>query len=343
MNQGLQPDVLNIRGLNVVFDTEEGELHAVHDVNLDLPRNKIVALVGESGSGKSVTSKAIMRLIHKPGRIQAGSILFHPRDGESVDIAALSAKDPRLNQIRGKQIAMIFQEPMSALSPVHTIGNQLREVLMIHRKITRSEANRRVIDMLGKVGIPSPQQRIEQYPFELSGGMRQRVVIAMAMLNNPQLLIADEPTTALDVTIQAQILELIRKLQRQEGASVLFITHDLAVVAKIADFVAVMYLGRIVETGSVKDIIRSPCHPYTRGLLESLPALHLKHAKLPFIPGSVPALNELPPGCPFHPRCKYYKHGVCDRDEAPPLTSIGPHRQVACFRVQDIQQEMVTP
>jgi len=231
---------------------------------------------------------------------------------------------------------MIFQEPMTALSPVHTVGNQIGEAILLHQDVSEAEAREKAIAMLRKVGIPGAEKRIDQYPFEMSGGMRQRVVIAMALVCNPEILIADEPTTALDVTIQAQIMRLIKDLQRDLGTSTLLITHDLGVVAQLADDVAVMYLGRIVERGPVREIMKNPRHPYARALLESLPSLAMEKARLPSIKGSVPSLTEIPPGCPFHPRCPHAKAGLCDIGSPPPLESIGPDRLAACLRVNEI-------
>ncbi|MCI5143113.1 MAG: ABC transporter ATP-binding protein, partial [Candidatus Electrothrix sp. ATG1] len=244
---------MEIKKLRVSFRLEEGEIHAVQDVSLAIPRGKIVALVGESGSGKSVTGLSILQLIQRPGEITNGEIIFNDQGDKNFDIARLNEKDDALYAIRGNRISMIFQEPMTALSPVHTIGNQLCEVLHLHQKISKKDARNKAVKMLRRVGFPAPERSIRQYPFELSGGMCQRVVIAMAMLAEPELLIADEPTTALDVTIQAQILALMHKLQREVGNSVLLITHDLGVVAQVADTVAVMYLGRIVEKGPMRD------------------------------------------------------------------------------------------
>ncbi len=331
----MNPNVLEIDGLTVSFFTDEGEAKAVNGVRFAVPRGKVLALVGESGCGKSVTSYSILRLIQKPGRITGGHIRYHGADGMELDLAAVSEKDPRLYEIRGNRIAMIFQEPMTALSPVHTIGGQLSEVLFLHRKMSKKEARERVIAMLGRVGIPAPERRFDQYPFELSGGMRQRIVIAMAMLSSPELLIADEPTTALDVTIQSQVLSLMRSLQRETGSSVLLITHDLAVVAETADLVAVMYLGRIVEQGSVREIIKNPLHPYTHGLLASLPGLHGRGERLPSIRGSVPGLLDTPPGCPFHPRCDFAVKGLCDKGEPPEERTIG-ERKICCARAEEM-------
>ncbi|MCI5123915.1 MAG: ABC transporter ATP-binding protein [Candidatus Electrothrix sp. AR5] len=330
-------NVLEIKKLRVAFHLEEGEIHAVQDVSLAIPRGKIVALVGESGSGKSVTGLSILRLIERPGEITDGEILFNDQEDKCIDIARLNEKDDELYSIRGNRISMVFQEPMTALSPVHTIGNQLCEVLHLHQKISKKNAQNKAVEMLRRVGFPAPERSIRQYPFELSGGMRQRVVIAMAMLAEPELLIADEPTTALDVTIQAQILGLMHRLQREEGNSVLLITHDLGVVAQVADTVAVMYLGRIVEKGPMRDIMQSPLHPYTQGLLQSLPGLHLDHERLLSIKGTVPSLQELPEGCPFHPRCPQCKAGLCDGQVVPDLESFGPEREAACFRINELQ------
>jgi len=328
--------VLRINDLKTYFYTEEGEIPAVDGVSLSLKRGKVLAIVGESGCGKSVTAYSILRLIRQPGKIVGGHIHFNPQSRESVDIAALAEKAEELYQIRGGDISMIFQEPMTALSPVHTIGNQICEAILLHQPLTKVQARARAIEMLSKVGIPGAEKRIDQYPHELSGGMRQRVVIAMALVCNPEILIADEPTTALDVTIQAQILKLIKDLQRERGTSVLFITHDLGVVAQIADEVAVMYLGRVVESGSVREVLKNPIHPYTRNLLKSLPGLKgARGSRLPAIKGSVPSLTAIPAGCPFHPRCQYAKKGECNVGGPPDLRSFGG-RQAACVRVEAI-------
>jgi oligopeptide/dipeptide ABC transporter ATP-binding protein len=329
-------NVLDISKLKVSFFTEEGEVCAVNDVNFSIPRGKIMAVVGESGCGKSVTSYSILRLIQKPGKILDGEIMFHPSEGESFDVLKLGEKSDKLYNLRGGKISMIFQEPMTALSPVHTVGNQICEAILIHQNLTKKEARKKAADMLTQVGIPGAEQRLDQYPFELSGGMRQRVVIAMALVCNPELLIADEPTTALDVTIQAQILKLIKELQQTMNTSVLLITHDLGVVAQVADEVAVMYLGRIVERSDVYTIMKTPKHPYTMGLLKSLPSLSMDKAKLPSIDGSVPSLTEIPEGCPFHPRCPYYKSDVCDTGTPPDLISVDDNHDAACVRVHEI-------
>jgi oligopeptide/dipeptide ABC transporter ATP-binding protein len=328
-------NVLEVADLKTHFFTEEGTLPAVNGVTFAIPRGRTLALVGESGCGKSVTSYSILRLIQKPGRIVGGKILLKPRRGEAIDIAQLDDRDARLFDIRGGVVGMIFQEPVAALSPVHTIGGHLAEALQLHENVPDAEARRRGIEILRKVGISAPEQRFDQYPHELSGGMRQRVGIAIALICNPELLIADEPTTALDVTIQAQILQLIKSLQHEFGCSVLLITHDLGVVAQVADEVAVMYLGRIVERGSVREIIKHPRHPYTQGLLKSIPSLN-RGGRLASIPGSVPSLSAIPPGCPFHPRCPFAQAGRCDVGEAPLLRPLSAQRDVACVRAEEI-------
>ncbi len=335
--------VLTVENLRVRFDTEEGQLYAADGVSFSVPRGKMLALVGESGCGKSTTAYSILRLIQKPGSIVGGSIRFFPRDGYPVDLAALRDKDPVLYRIRGGAISMIFQEPMAALSPVHTIGNQLCEAVRLHQHVSRSQARERAIAMLGHVGIPGPAARLSQYPFELSGGMCQRVVIAMAMIGNPQLLIADEPTTALDVTIQAQVMGLIKRLQGEMGTSTLLITHNLGVVAQIADEVAVMYLGRVVERGPVRQVLKHPAHPYTMGLLASLPGLARSKAKLPAIAGAVPSLAQRLSGCPFHPRCPYAQPGRCDIGTPPIMQHMTGDQYVACLRANEIQPEKVPP
>lgn len=331
------PDVLlNIQDLRVSFFTHEGEVRAVDGVSLAIRRGRTTAVVGESGCGKSVTSYSILRLIQRPGRILGGSIHYQPKEGDGVDILALAEDDEKLFSLRGGAISMIFQEPMTALSPVHTVGNQITEAILLHQDLTPEAARQKAIEMLTRVGIPGAERRIDQYPFEMSGGMRQRVVIAMALVCDPDLLIADEPTTALDVTIQAQILGLMKDLQKRTGTSILLITHDLGVVAQTADDVAVMYLGRVVERADVRTVMKAPRHPYTQGLLASLPSLSLDEEHLPSIRGSVPSLTAIPPGCPFHPRCPYFKPGVCDQGGPPPLTDLGDDHSAACYRLADL-------
>ncbi|REJ11212.1 ABC transporter ATP-binding protein [Halobacillus trueperi] len=289
--------ILDIRDLHVSFKTFGGEVQAVRGVNLELYRGETLAIVGESGCGKSVTANSIMRLIPTPpGEIKDGSILF-----KGQDMTQLSDKEVR--KIRGVDISMIFQDPMTALNPTLTVGDQLTEGLRQHRSISRKEADQQAMEMLTLVGIPNPVERMKQYPHEFSGGMRQRIVIAMALICDPELLIADEPTTALDVTIQAQILQLFQKIQKQTGVSIILITHDLGVVAKIADRIAVMYAGKVIETGTRKEIFYTPQHPYTRGLLHSVPRLDQKGEKLIPIDGTPPDLFSPPDGCPFAARC----------------------------------------
>lgn len=331
--------VLDIENLLVVFRTEEGEVRAVDGVSFSIPRGRIMGLVGESGCGKSVTAYSILRLIQKPGEIVGGHIVFHSKSGKSMDITALDKKSEDLYHLRGGAISMVFQEPMTALSPVHTVGNQICEAILLHQDKTPQQAEQLAIEMLGKVGIPGAEQRVHQYSFEMSGGMRQRAVIAMALVCRPELLIADEPTTALDVTIQSQILALMKDLQKDMGTSILLITHDLGVIAQMADYVAVMYLGRIVEEADVHTIMKKPRHPYTMGLLTSLPSLSLHKERLPSIEGSVPSMTEIPSGCPFHPRCRYSLPGRCDTGGPPMFRDFEPGHKVACVRCSEIAAE----
>lgn len=297
--------ILEVKNLETSFFTEAGVVKAVDNVSFDVYKGKTLGIVGESGCGKSVTSLSIMRLIpNPPGRVTSGQILYKGRD-----LLKFSADEMRA--IRGNEISMIFQEPMTSLNPVFTIGNQIREAIALHQDLPNSEINNKAIEMLKLVGIPSPEKRIEDYPHQLSGGMRQRVMIAMALSCNPQVLIADEPTTALDVTIQAQILDLLRDLQAKVGMGLILITHDLGVVAEVADEVVVMYAGRVVEQGSVREIFANPKMPYTRGLLNSIPTLSkdptgkVKKNRLETIPGIVPNLLHLPKGCRFQERCTF--------------------------------------
>lgn len=288
--------VLSVENLTVAFFTEEGRVDAVKGISFDLERGKTLSIVGESGSGKSVSAYSILRLIQPPGRILEGKITLFPKNRDPIEITALNEKEDLLFDIRGGYISMIFQEPMTALSPVHTIGNQIAEAILIHQDVTPKEAEKLSIEMLAQVGIPKPEQRFRQYPHELSGGMRQRVVIAMALVCKPEILIADEPTTALDVTIQAQILKLIEELKDQFSASVLFITHDLGVVAQISDDVVVMNKGHIVEIGNIFDIFESPHHPYTKGLLASMPRADMKQARLAMVKAGHEDIPDLPDG-----------------------------------------------
>jgi oligopeptide/dipeptide ABC transporter ATP-binding protein len=327
--------LLSVRHLTTAFDTERGVLKAVDDVSFDVPRGTTVAVVGESGCGKSVTALSIMRLIASPpGKISGGSLIF-----QGQNLLELGEKDMRA--VRGAKISMIFQEPMTSLNPVYTVGSQIVEAIRIHERTSRRAARDRAVQMLRLVGIPSPEERVDAYPHQLSGGMRQRVMIAMALSCDPSLLIADEPTTALDVTIQAQILDLLRKLQAELGMSILFITHDLGVVAEFAKSVVVMYAGRVVETGSVEALFADPRHPYTRGLLGSVPPLGVSRAaagrphRLPTIEGMVPDLLALSEGCRFADRCallaqKPDGYARCTETE-PELVNVDQERRARCY------------
>ncbi|MBN1817702.1 MAG: ABC transporter ATP-binding protein [Sedimentisphaerales bacterium] len=317
--------LLSIRNLSVQFDTDEGVVRAVQDVSYDVPRGKTLAVVGESGCGKSVTALSILRLISDPpGRIAKGQIHFGKMD-------LLRTTEQRMRAIRGNRIAMIFQEPMTSLNPVYTVGQQIVEAVQLHQDKEGREAWDHAVEMLHQVGIADPQQRASEYPHQMSGGMRQRVMIAMALSCSPALLIADEPTTALDVTIQAQILELLRTLQRAKGMSVLLITHDLSVVAENAQDVVVMYASKVVETAPVQELFKQPLHPYTRGLLRSLPKLGQRRERLDVIAGVVPDPLHFPTGCKFHPRCPIGKNEKRCRTVEPTLCPVRPGQAVACW------------
>ncbi|WP_240230355.1 ABC transporter ATP-binding protein [Devosia lacusdianchii] len=300
--------ILTINDMSIVFSSpDEADIEAVRQVDLTLTPGKTLALVGESGCGKSVTARAVLRLLDKNANIPRGSILFEPAGEAATDIVKLKQDSLPLRKIRGNQISMIFQEPMSSLSPVHTIGDQIDEMMVIHEGLKPKQARERTVALLDQVGIPGARERADAYPFQLSGGLRQRAMIAMALACTPQLLIADEPTTALDVTTQAQILDLLRQLQADFGMAMLFITHDLGVVAEIADEVAVMYLGDVVEQGSVFDVFAAPKHPYTQALMSSIPKMARKadRVRLSPIKGTVPAPKDRPVGCAFTSRCPY--------------------------------------
>lgn len=331
--------ILDVKGLRTVFRVRTGEMTAVNGIDLSVAAGETLALVGESGSGKSVTSLSVMRLLtRKIGAIAAGSIHLKRKDGKVRDLVTLSEDEMR--SIRGDDIGMVFQEPMSSLNPVYTIGDQISEPIRIHRGADRKSAMDAAISLLDSVGIPDAPHRVKQYPHELSGGMRQRATIAMALACDPTLLIADEPTTALDVTIQAQILDLLQKLQRERGMAMLFVTHNLGVVAEVAHRVAVMYAGRIAETGPVADVFRNPKHPYTMGLLASMPKLgdatRMKQAgeKLAAIPGVVPSLMNMPTGCAFEPRCRFATEDC--RKAVPPLFDVDAHHQSRCIHWQEV-------
>ncbi|MFO0901878.1 MAG: ABC transporter ATP-binding protein [Pirellulales bacterium] len=325
--------LVEIKNLQTHFFTDEGVVKAVEDVSLEIPRGGTLGLVGESGCGKSVTAMSIIRLVSNPGRIVGGQILFHDKD-RSLDLTTLS--EPEMRKFRGSQISMIFQEPMTSLNPVFTVGDQIMEAVRLHQDVSKAEARSIAIEMLDKVKVPSPQSRVDEYPHQFSGGMRQRVMIAMSLACNPRLLIADEPTTALDVTIQAQILNLLRDLQQENGMSILIITHDLGVIAEMADHVAVMYASKVVEYAPVGELFKSPLHPYTHGLFASRPKPGTpKSQKLETIPGMVPSPLRFPAGCKFHPRCKYCQER-CQTEEAV-LRGLSPTHEVRCHFADVIQ------
>jgi oligopeptide/dipeptide ABC transporter ATP-binding protein len=315
-------DLLEVKGLKTYFYTEDGVVQAINGVDFRIRPGEIMGLVGESGSGKSVTSLSILRLLPASGKIVEGQVFFQNKD-------LVQASEPEMVHLRGNEISMIFQQPTSCLNPVFRIGEQIAEVLMVHDQMSRPKAWQQAIDLLHKVGIPAPEKRAAAFPHEISGGQAQRVMIAMALASNPKLLIADEPTTALDVTIQAQILDLITVLRDETGTAILLITHDMGVVAEMCDSVAVMYAGQIVEYASVDHIFDNPLHPYTEGLLAAIPVLGEHKKELAVIPGSVPNLINLPPGCKFAPRCPYAKE-LCTR-ETPPLLEVSPGHQVRCY------------
>ena len=321
--------LLDIRDLKTYFYTDDGVVRAVDGVSLSIAPEKTLGVVGESGCGKSITAFSTMRLIPSPpGKIEHGQILFH-KDPESdpIDLTQLNPKGAQMRDIRGNDIAMIFQEPMTSLSPVHTVGNQISEAIRLHQNTDKKEARERAIDALNKVRLPRPDRQVDAYPHELSGGMRQRAMIAMALSCNPSLLIADEPTTALDVTVQAQILDLMRHLQSDIGMAIMLITHDLGVVASMADYVAVMYLGKIVEYSDTRTVFKNPRHPYTRGLLNSIPQVGQKRRLVP-IEGTIPDPFEIPQGCAFAPRCPH----VMDKcREEPQLLEIESGHRVSCW------------
>ncbi len=326
--------LLSVHDLKVEFPLDEGTVKAVDGVSLDVYAGQVFGIVGESGCGKSVTMKAMLRIIEPPGRITQGKILlqrFNGKDGDTVDLATLDPNGKEMRDIRGKQIALIPQEPMSSFSPVHTIGDQIMEAIMLHQTVSKKEARRIAGQLLRDVGIPMPEHRLDEYSWQLSGGLRQRAIIAMALSCNPLLLIADEPTTAVDVTTQAQVLRLLRNLQLQRNAAIIFITHDLGVIAQMADYVTVMYLGLVVEQAPVDDIFHNSKHPYTQALLESIPTVNMTpRMNLPTISGSIPHPFNKPKGCPFHPRCPKAIPGKCNT-HIPKLKPIGEQQSVSCF------------
>ncbi len=324
---GVEKPVLQVKNLSTYFYMEEGVVKAVDGVSFELYPNEVLGIVGETGSGKSVTVKSIMRLIKPPGKIVSGEILYRKKDGEVIDILKISEKE--LYRIRGSEISMVFQDPMTSLNPLFTVGDQLVETIMIHQNLDKKHAKIKAIEMLELVGIPEPEKRFNSYPFEFSGGMRQRVVIAIALSCNPSILIADEPTTALDVTIQAQILDLFRQLQKEFKTALIFITHDLGVIASMADRIMVMYGGKQMELGSAEDIFYRPHHPYTHMLLKSIPRVDKKVDKLEPIPGQPPRMVNIPPVCPFLPRCPR-RIDKC-KESLPEFVEVEPGHFVRCY------------
>lgn len=344
--------LLSVKDLRTYFELDDGTVRAVDGVSFDVMPGEVLGIVGESGCGKSITMKSILRLVAKPGRIVGGSIVYRPDLAEAatgagagktgapgrtrareseIDLVRLRKDGRKMRTIRGGEIALIPQEPMASFSPLHTIGEQIVETIRLHQDVTKQEARAMAIERLREVGVPSPEQRVDAYSWQLSGGLRQRAIIAMALSCHPKLLVADEPTTAIDVTTQAQVLSLLRDLQREHGSSIIFITHDLGVIAQVADRVVVMYLGRVMERGPVDDIFHRPKHPYTRALLRSVPSMNNEpRALLPTIEGSIPHPLHKPAGCPFHPRCADAIPGVCDV-KVPALHPEESEQPVACF------------
>ncbi len=335
-NRGLP--LLSVQELKTYFFADEGITRAVDGASFDIYPGQTLGVVGESGCGKSVTARSILRIVERPGHIVGGRILLRRGLGvegqgtdQEIDLTGLKADGKEMRATRGAEIGLVFQEPMTSFSPVHTVGSQILEAIRLHQKLTKQEARQRAIEQLRQVGIPKPERRVDEYAFELSGGLRQRAMIAMALSCQPKLLIADEPTTALDVTTQAQILDLLRNLQKQSGMAIMLITHNLGVIAEMADDVVVMYLGRVVEKGPVDDIFHAARHPYTKALLRSMPSIQSEsRIKLPTISGSIPHPFNRPPGCPFHPRCPSFIPGTCDQRE-PGLVAVSDRQQVSCF------------
>jgi peptide/nickel transport system ATP-binding protein len=327
--------LLSVRDLQTHFFTNEGIVRAVDGASFDLYPGQTLGIVGESGCGKTVTAMSILRIVQRPGRIVEGEILFHLTDdqgnGRVIDLTEFNPNGREMRDIRGGNISLIFQEPMTSLSPVHTIGNQIVEAIRLHNPVSKKEARATTVELLRSVGIPRAEQVVDAYSHQLSGGLRQRAVIAMALSCNPELLIADEPTTALDVTTQAQILDLLRTLQQERGMAIIIITHNLGVIAEMCDDVVVMYLGIVAEEGPVDEIFHSPKHPYTQALLRSIPSIESEpRVMLPTITGAIPHPYNRPPGCPFHPRCPEYMRGVCE-EQVPELVEVGARQKASCY------------
>jgi oligopeptide/dipeptide ABC transporter ATP-binding protein len=330
-------ELIQINHLRVSFALDEGTVHALDGIDMSIGKGQVIGIVGESGCGKSITARSILQIIPPPGKIDEGEILLRTRVGSPngeeyiLDLAKLEPESELLRQIRWGEISMVFQEPMTSFSTYHTLGDQIMEALLMHKKVSKEEARQAAIRMLERVGIPNAPVRVDQYPHEFSGGMRQRAMIGMALICNPSLLIADEPTTSLDVTIQAQMLDLMKDLRKDYGSSIMFITHNLGVIAQIADEVLIMYLGRIVEQGSATEIFHHHKHPYTSSLVQAIPKIgDVSKKRLTTIRGSVPAPFERPSGCPFHNRCPEMMPGVCDV-KTPAITDFGGGHKVACL------------
>jgi oligopeptide/dipeptide ABC transporter ATP-binding protein len=321
--------ILSVRNLETQFFGQEGIVRAVDGVDFDVFEGRTLGVVGESGCGKSVTARSILGIVERPGRVVGGQILLRPANG-GAPVDLLTLPEVAMRAVRGGEIALIFQEPMASFSQYYTVGNQIIEAIRLHMHLDKQASRARAIELLDMVGVPQPSRRIDEYPFQLSGGLRQRVMIAMALACDPRVLIADEPTTALDVTTQAQILDLLRELQAKRGLALILITHDMGVIAEMAHDVVVMYLGRAVESGSVKEIFAAPRHPYTRALLRSIPTVLAKpRTRLPTIAGSIPHPFNRPAGCAYHPRCSEIIRGVCETAEPPPIGDA--RREVRCF------------
>lgn len=324
--------IIQLNDLKIYYPTDEGVVRAVDGVDFEIKPGETLGVVGESGCGKSTVGRAILNIIDKPGRVESGEVLWRLPDGQEIDITKLDANSRLMRTIRGAGIALIFQEPMTSFSPLHTVGNQIGEAIRLHTDLSEEGVLDRSIALLDMVGIPNAEQRLKEYAFQLSGGLRQRAMIAMALSAEPQLLIADEPTTALDVTTQAQILDLLRQLQRDTGMAVVLITHNLGVIAEMADRVVVMYLGKAVESGPVEDIFYNPQHPYTQGLLRSIPSIYSRSVeRLPSIRGTIPHPFNRPSGCTFRPRCPNFIEGVCDRHVPVFQPLEGTNQKVSCF------------
>jgi oligopeptide/dipeptide ABC transporter ATP-binding protein len=335
------PPLLSVKNLKTYFFMDEGIVKAVDGVTFDVRAGQVFGIVGESGCGKSVTMKAILRIVEPPGRIVKGEILLNSQSAHNgnrvIDLAQLDANGKEMRAIRGAEIALIPQEPMAAFSPVHTVGDQVIEAIMLHQPVNKREARQIARQMFADVGIPMPEQRLDEYAWQLSGGLRQRAIIAMALSCNPRLLIADEPTTAVDVTTQAQVLRLLRRLQEERNSAIIFITHDLGVIAQMAEYVMVMYLGLVMEQGPVDDIFHAPKHPYTQALLRSIPSMDsTPRVNLPTISGSIPHPFNKPRGCPFHPRCPKSMPGKCDV-RVPALQAVAENQSVSCFLYHDAE------